>query len=155
MIATTVLRELAELDNADLETAVARFIRAAHMIALENDPRTASGEASVHTGKPGSRAPGRQMCPDKVRRLESLARKAYRKAASTGDKDKVKRLVELAQEADNKAAEIRREREHRIESMGGITIAAPNGVAVNRRETRITTHLHGKLVEAYRYEGTD
>jgi hypothetical protein len=132
VIATTVLRELAELDNADLEVAVARFIRAAHMVALENDPRTASGEASVHTGKPGSRAPGREQCAGAVRRL-----------------------VHLAQSAENTALTARKEREHRIESMGGITIAAPNGVAVSRRETRITTHLHGKLVEAYKVGGTD
>ena len=110
MIATTVLRELAEIDSADLEAACARFIRAAHMVALENDPRTASGEASVHTGKPGSRAPGREQCAGAVRRL-----------------------VHLAQSAENTALTARKEREHRIESMGGIVIAAPNGPNVNRR----------------------
>jgi hypothetical protein len=125
MIATTVLRELAEIDSADLEAACARFIRAAHMVALENDPRTASGEASVHTGKPGSRPPGREQCAGAV-----------------------KRLCKLADYAQTTALTARKEHEHRIESMGGIVIAAPNGVAVSRRETRIGAHLHGKLVEA-------
>ena len=111
MIPTNILRELAEIDNADLETACARFIHAAKMVAVENYPGAATGEASVHTGKPGSRPPGREQCAGAV-----------------------KRLVHLAQSAENTAMTARKEHEHRIESMGGITIAAQTGPSVGRRK---------------------
>lgn len=111
MIAENVIRELQELDNIDLERAVAMFIHAAHAIAIENDPRHAPDEASHRTGKPGSRGPGRERC-----------------------KSAVNKLVRLAHDADNAWANITPAPEHGIESMGGISVTVQDGKLVGRRK---------------------
>ena len=127
MIPANVVRELQELDNADLERAVTLFIRAALMVAVENHPLTASGD-SGRTGKPGSRPPGRQQCPGAV-----------------------KRLCDLAQQAGKKAFEIRKVAERGIETMGGIRVTVENGKLVGRRKDGTyapsTQTLHERMAD--------
>jgi hypothetical protein len=131
-----IIRDFLELEEP-LKFAVALIIHRSKQLHDANWPLS-SHDGGGRSGKPSSRAPGREQCSGEIEWL-------------------MKRLPDTAHAIDNRWARVasRERREHRIETMGGITIAAPNGVAVTRRETRITTHLHGKLVEAYKVGGTD
>ena len=122
-----------------LDKPMTRLAALCDIAALYNDPMTRGGSSGRAPGKPSSREPGKQQCPGTIRAIERELLKAIteveRKINNSTPKD-----------AGTSAG---------IESMGGIVIAAPNGVAVSRRETRIGAHLHGKLTEAYRVGGTD
>ena len=118
MISSTVKFELDSIDDPVLTEACVRFIQAAYMVDKAAG-QSSSGDGGHASGKPGSRAPGREKCRGAVRRLTRLALDAENEMVST-----ITHLAEKETRSDV------------VESMGGVSIKieAPNGPSVGRRK---------------------
>lgn len=141
MISSTVTLALQELDNADLEKACARFILAAHMIALANDPRSTHDGASISSGKPGSRLPGREKCRKAVEKLVDLSKQAENRAFVA--------VTKCAE--DETAADV-------VEQVSGISVVIPaiDGTQAATRRKNGTyamnpAKLHERLTDAAKH----
>jgi hypothetical protein len=114
-IETDPAKELAEISDPLILGAVQMFIHAAYCIEVANWPLSSSGDTTLSRGKPNSTGPGRQHCPDGVKKAVNLARQLHAKWLS------------IAERGDKTEA---------ITSMGGVSIVIekPNGPSVGRRK---------------------
>lgn len=111
-----IIRDFIELDEP-LKLAIALIIHRTKQLRDANWPLP-SHEGGGKSGKPSSRAPGREQCPGEIEWL-------------------LERLPKLAHDVDNRWARVasRIRPMHGIESMGGVDIRIPatNGPSVKKR----------------------
>ena len=114
---TDIIRDFLELDEP-LRLAIALIIHRTKQLRDANWPLS-SHDGGGKSGKPSSRAPGREQCAGEMKWL-------------------LKRLPETAQAIDNQWSRVttRERNKYGITSMGGvdITIPAASGPSVNRRK---------------------
>ena len=114
---TDIIRDFLELDEP-LKPAIALIIHRTKQLRVANWPLP-SHDGGGKSGKPSSRAPGREQCAGEIKWL-------------------LEKLPNLAHDIDNKWARVtsRQRHEHGITSMGGVDITIPTstGPSVNRRK---------------------
>lgn len=113
---TDIIRDFIELDEP-LKLAIALIIHRTKQLLDANWPLS-SRDGGGKSGKPSSRAPGREQCPGEIEWL-------------------LERLPKLAHDIDNRWARVasRVRPTHGITHMGGhdIRIPATNGLSVKKR----------------------
>lgn len=126
MITATTLHHAEEIQDPGLIAAVALIIESAYLVDGKNWPLS-SHDGTGRSGKPSSRPPGRQSCPDAVRKLRAIAREAADK------------LGQLAQRADNVWMNVQ-DRDYvdrGITSMGNIDTRTPEEIERTKHSMQI------------------
>jgi len=132
VIASRYILEAGDIDDPRIITAVETFVHAAYCIDVANWPIPQS-EGSGRSGKPGSRGPGREGCPDGVRCIVSLARRADAKWSQIAE---------------------RKTPSHDVQRVGGVDVTIPDVHApVRRKDGTFTDAPRGPKLPSLCQEG--